>query len=373
MASRGDKLAQGDDYLEPEGADFAFRSWVNEKTSRTTQTEKSKRGGDEENLSRPVVTINCETSATSGDNWEFFGDVESKYSQMDSMTYELSGGASGSGLVTLGDFTSRVDGPFGGNWRLPVSPLAVGQTGLWVRGRNVKEKWGERVFKSFTRTPTGAAAPMIFDEFDAGLGPWWVERNQVRPYYQGGAAGDAPGATNIVAASRLQVQLPGRIAVGQHGGVYQEVNGNFDVYAEMSVLEAGGGGTQGTSGWMELYDLSTTWYIVFQYSYNSGTGEYELYTRTKTVGGLIFNTTVGPIGITEDTAWLRMRYRAGDGAPTLFSSINDGAVWVPQPVGPNDLTLVDFSTLRLGLNAENDDGGDTAQVHFDFVRDGSGL
>ncbi len=181
MASRGDKLAQGDDYLEPEGADFAQRTWVNEKTSRTTQTEKSKRGGDEENLSRPVTTINCETSATSADNWEFFGEVESKYSQMDSMTYELSGGASGSGLVTLGDFTSRVDGPFGGDWRLPVSPLAVGQTALWVRGKNLKEKWGEWAYKLFTRSPTGApVVPGPFDEFNTpSFDPKWI-----MPYYQ---------------------------------------------------------------------------------------------------------------------------------------------------------------------------------------------
>ena len=376
MTSRGDKLAQADDYLEPEGADFAFRSWVNEKTSRPTQTEKSKRGGDEENLSRPVTTINCETSATSADNWEFFGEVESKYSQMDSMTYELSGGASGSGLVTLGDFTSRVDGPFGGNWRLPVSPLAVGVTNLWVRGKNLKEKWGDRAFKSFTRLAS-AVAPMVFDEFDIPgvLGPWWTPRNQVKPAYQGGAPSDAPGGTQVVEAGLLKNLLPAKVGTSQDGGVWQTIDNNFDCYVELRVLESGSGGTNGTSGFMEIYDTFTPYYLVLEYAYNQGSGEYDLYTHTREAGGgnLIANNTIGPLGVTLDTVWLRIRYRSGDPAPTLWTSINDGGSWQSQPVGPNDLTLLDFSGLRLGINGQNNGAGDTAEINFDFLRDGSGI
>jgi hypothetical protein len=44
MASRGDIAAQNDNYIEPYGSDFSFRTWRNEFTSRTTQLIKVGRG-----------------------------------------------------------------------------------------------------------------------------------------------------------------------------------------------------------------------------------------------------------------------------------------------------------------------------------------
>jgi hypothetical protein len=44
MSSRGDILAQEDGFVEPCGADFAIRTWVNEPTSKATQNEKVRHG-----------------------------------------------------------------------------------------------------------------------------------------------------------------------------------------------------------------------------------------------------------------------------------------------------------------------------------------
>jgi len=156
---QGDILAQADGFLEPAGVDFSYKTWRNYPVSDETMDEKSKKGGERENITYPTITINTPTSATSADNYTFSGSVNDHNAQIHSLSYELTGGNNSSGLITSGNFLRRTSRPFGGTWRLPVSPIAVGQTVLFMRGRNVKGRWGPIRDSSITRTPT--ASPVI--------------------------------------------------------------------------------------------------------------------------------------------------------------------------------------------------------------------
>lgn len=166
---QGDTLAQADDYKEPRGLNFGVGTWKNRLIGEDTWDEKSKRGGEEESASKPVVTISTETSATSADSFVFTGEVEDSFSQISMLTYELTGGNTTSGIIRRGNFLQRTSPPFGGNWRMPSVSLAEGQTGLFVRGKNVKQRWGPWAFGTITRTPTASEEACSCDVFEDEL------------------------------------------------------------------------------------------------------------------------------------------------------------------------------------------------------------
>jgi len=70
-----------------------------------------------------------------------------------------------------------------------------------------------------------------------------------------------------------------------------------------------------------------------------------------------------------------LRFRACDAQPLLYSSVTDGAVWDDRrgAASKNDLSIVDFSQMRLGLYGVNADSLNTAAIIYHFLRDGSGI
>ena len=171
--SRGDTLAQRDGFKEPQGVDFSYQTWQNYPVSDETMDEKSKAGGDAEGASRPLVTITTETTGTSGDSFEFEGSVSDINSDVESLTYEITGGFSRSGVMGKRKFTSRrIKPPYGGNWNIPVSPIAVGLTTLNIRGLNLKGRYGPWATKTITRTPT--AGPVVPCECTVFTDPFLV-------------------------------------------------------------------------------------------------------------------------------------------------------------------------------------------------------
>lgn len=217
----------------------------------------------------------------------------------------------------------------------------------------------------------GTAYAFTPDEFnDANIGDWWTF-NTLRPWETGGGVGESPGGIAVEEAGLMKLQLPANVGTGQNAKVIQTIDGGFDVYIQGQVLESGGGGTDGTELFFAIYDTQTQWGLSFEYGYDQGSTNWNLYAWTRTTGGTAANNQMGTF--VPDTIWLRIRYRAGDAAPTMWYSFNDGHPWIAAAVGGNDLTLVDFSDLRMELVGRQYDSGGTADVHFDFVREGHDL
>ena len=243
-----------------------------------------------------------------------------------------------------------------------------GSQSMWIEFLNDARRV---TFLTTTTTTTTTTAPLTFDEFnDSSIGSWWTESTD-RPWEMGVGSKDSPGGTAVEEEGLMKFQLPAAVMYGQYCKQTQNLQEEFDIYVKGTVLESGGGGTDGTELFFAVYDTKTQWGISFEYGYNQGSGQYTLYTWTSTTAGSAFGSSIG--SFVPDTVWLRLRYRAGDAAPRMYYSFNSGGSWTEASVGPNDLTLTDFSRLKVEIVGRQYDSGDVAAAHFDFLRDGSGL
>jgi hypothetical protein len=222
-------------------------------------------------------------------------------------------------------------------------------------------------------------APLVgpFDEFDdASLAPFWTENNGTQPYTFNEGVCTNTGSISE-AAGKLQCSMQ---AGWTCASVYQDISGNFDFYVEMTVLEAGGSGnTEDTYGLVEVYSVGDTWRMGLRYYYDDGAAGYALDQHAREAiaeGSSPSSVTYGDVG-GGDTIWLRFRYRSGDPEPHMYYSINDGGLWNAADGmmnGPYDMTLLDFSSMRIRLNGVTSNGTpDSGAVHYNFLRDGSGI
>jgi len=321
---QGDILAQGDGYLEPTGVDFSYKTWRNYPVSDETMDEKSKKGAETEAISKPTVTITSETSATSADNFQFVGEVSDTHAQMHSLTYELTGGNTDSGTIISGNFLRRVSPPFGGRWRLPVSPISVGQTGLWIRGTNVRGKVGPWTFGTITRTPTaGPVVPCscaVYEDLLTAAGVNWLQ------------AGDADMA-QFTPNGWDHYNNPGAPASVYVNGLF-DIGGDFEVCCEVTI---------------DLQGVAPTTNTAFEFNMVEGVkGGGIAYLRIigDGAGGMQFNLAGNPVWnkgnfgpVFPNVAYLLRFTRTGTTLKAwVWNAITEQWEWDGDPAGATDTT-----------------------------------
>ena len=338
---QGDIDAQNENYKEPVGTDFAFGSWRNQLITEETIDEKASKGGDTEFLTGPTVTVSTETSGTSADNFVFTGDIEDSYAQILSLSYELTGGNTDSGLITSGNFLRRTSPPFGGTWRLPVSPISVGQTGLFIRGKNVRLRKGPWAFGTITRTPTaGPVVPCsctVYEDFLTAAGVTWVE------------AGDPTMGQFTPNGYYHDQNEIGNVSVqGQF-----DIGGDFDICCEVKFTLIGGGITSNTGFNFELYEGVKGGAIASIQLEGDGVGGMQF---TLTGNGVWDKGAFGSIVV--DTTYILRYARTGTTLRAwVWNPITEQFEWDGDPAGAVDSGTWDIDPSPWFTWFDNNPGG----------------
>lgn len=351
--SQGDILAQGDNYIEPVGADYSQGTWVNEPICDESWDFKNTIGGEAEfsgPTSNPVVTFAGESGIPSGSGAQSLtGAVESPAkAEILTVTYELSGGITDSGNASFEGRRPNQKGeePTFYDYNAGSQDFdGAGLTNFIVTATDAKNKTGVGTF------PIQVFRNFLYDEFDdASIDSLWDKTGTT------GAGGSIVESSkndrlefNVNAFSKTTTGLwlaQGDVVTEPAslvGGIDETVGFDqaWDVYWRMAIPDLAWL-TKNAAGRSVTFQ-TRMWFF--------GAGSEDIFTQL-TWTGTVIRILVGTSGgsnlvvdsLTDNNIWFRHKWQPGDTEISMFYALTDPSVggWTgpnyptkanPQPTG----------------------------------------
>ncbi len=303
--SQGDILAENDGYVEPVGVEYAQQTWNNELHSDETWNLKKGEGERTGVASLPVLTItSTQASATDVSVATVAGYVEDSYSELDTLTYEVTGASPRSGTIPTtspdpkNEFGAK---PTRWDWTLSVPLTGQGDSEIFVTAENVRGKSDEER-QALGEFFTG----FHYDEFDDdSISPKWdtigetigtvTEQNDRLEFNQTASAGNRNSAKQ-----RLVKGIDGIKGFDQGFDIYYKVR--LPTLSILSTIHSG------ADLWMQ---------VILEFT--GGVGTDGISTRLRWVGGTIraellqqnVITMNGNLG-SENEVWFRMKFNPAE-------------------------------------------------------------